>query len=48
MQLLIYTVFFAVLTWLVVTVQNRRRVVAVALAGVMAVTLVGAPQPAQA
>src|SRR3974390_1508949 len=48
MQLLIYTVFFAVLTWLVVTVQNRRRVVAVALAGVMVVTLVGLPQPAQA
>src|SRR6516225_1773086 len=48
MRLLIYTVFFAVLTWLVVTVQNRRRLVAVTLAGVMAVTLVGAPQPAQA
>jgi hypothetical protein len=40
--------FFAALTWLVVTVQNRRRLVAVTLAGVMLVTLVGAPQPAQA
>ena len=48
MQLLMYTLFFAVLTWLVVTVQNRRRVVAVTLAGVMVVTLVGAPQSAQA
>ena len=48
MQLVMYTVFFAALTWLVVTVQNRRRLVAVTLAGVMVVTLVGAPQPAQA
>ena len=48
MQVLVYTIFFAALTWLVMTVQNRRRLVAVTLAGVMAVTLVGAPQPAQA
>src|SRR6516162_10724794 len=48
MQLLMYTVFFAALTWLLVTVQNRRRLVAVTLAGVMVVTLVGAPQPAKA
>jgi len=32
----------------VVTVQNRRRLLAVTLAGVMVVTLVGVPQPAQA
>ena len=31
-----------------VTVQNHRRLMAVTLAGVMVVTLVGAPQPAQA
>jgi len=36
------------LTWLVMTVENRRRLVAVTLAGVMVVTLVGAPQRAQA
>ena len=48
MQVLVYTMFFAALTWLVLTVQNRRRLVAVTLAGVMVVTLVGAPQPAQA
>ena len=48
MQILVYTMFFAALTWLVLTVQNRRRLVAVTLAGVMVVTLVGAPQPAQA
>ena len=48
MQLVLYTMFFAALTWLVVTVQNRRRLVAVTLAGVLLVTLVGAPQPAQA
>ena len=48
MQVGLYTMFFAALTWLVVTVQNRRRLVAVALVGVMLVTLVGALQPAQA
>src|SRR5215471_21425611 len=48
MQFVLYTMFFAALTWLVVTVQNRRRLVAVTLAGVMLVTWVGAPQPAQA
>ncbi|HEX8797490.1 MAG TPA: hypothetical protein VF772_02710 [Terriglobales bacterium] len=48
MQVLVYTMFFAALTWLVLTVQNRRRLVAVTLAGVMVVTLVGTPQPAQA
>src|ERR1035441_9455607 len=48
MQVLLYMTFFAAFTWFVVTVQNRRRLVAVVLAGVMIVTLVGAPQPAQA
>ena len=48
MQVLVYTIFFAALTWLVTTVENRRRLVAVTLTGVMVVTLVGAPQPAQA
>jgi hypothetical protein len=48
MQVLWYAVFFGAFTWFVVTVQNRRRLLAVTLAGVMVVTLVGAPQPAQA
>ena len=48
MQVLLYMTFFAAFTWFVVTVQNHRRLMAVTLAGVMVVTLVGAPQPAQA
>src|ERR1035441_1050143 len=48
MQVLLYVTFFAALTWFVVTVQNHRRLMAVTLAGVMVVMLVGAPQPAQA
>jgi len=48
MQLLVYTTFFAVLSWLVLTIQSRRRLLAVTLVGVMMVTLVGVPQPAQA
>lgn len=48
MQVLGYAVSFGALTWFVVTVQNRRRLLSVTLAGVMVVTLVGAPQPAQA
>src|SRR5664280_2450125 len=48
MQVLLYVTFFATFAWFVVTVQNHRRLMAVALAGVMVVTLVGAPQPAQA
>ena len=48
MQALLYVTFFAALTWFVVTVQNHRRLMAVTLAGVMVVMLVGAPQPAQA
>jgi hypothetical protein len=48
MQVLWYAVFFVTLAWLVLTVQSRKRLVAVTLAGVMVVTLVGAPQPAEA
>jgi len=48
MQVLGYAAFFGAFTWFVVTVQNRRRLLAVTLAGVMVATLVGAPQPAQA
>jgi hypothetical protein len=48
MQVLWYAVFFAALAWLVLTVQSRKRLVAVTLAGVMVVTLLGAPQPAEA
>ena len=48
MQVLGYSVFFGAFAWFVVTVQNRRRLVAVTLAGIMLVTIVGAPQPAQA
>lgn len=48
MQLLVYTTFFAGLGWLVLTIRARRRLMAVTLVGVMVVTLVGVPQPAQA
>src|SRR5208337_1640422 len=48
MQGFLYVTFFAALTWFVVTVENQRRLLALTLAGVMVVTLVGAPQPAQA
>ena len=48
MQLLVYTTFFAVLSWLVLTIQSRRRLLALTLVGAMMVTLVGVPQPAQA
>src|ERR1035438_3238049 len=48
MQVLLYMTFVAAFTWFVVTVQNHRRLMAVTLAGVMVVMLVGAPQPAQA
>jgi len=48
MQVLWYAVFFSALAWLVLTVEDRKRLVAVTLAGVMVVTLVGAPQPAEA
>ena len=40
MQVLGYATFFFAFTWFVVVVQNRRRLLAVTLAGVMVVTLV--------
>jgi hypothetical protein len=48
MQVFIYMLFFTALSWLLVRAQNRRRLVAVTLAGLMVLTLVGAPQPAHA
>src|SRR5271157_5971736 len=48
MQLLFYMACFGAFTWFVVTVQGHRRLLALTLAGVMVVTLVGAPQPVQA
>jgi hypothetical protein len=48
MQVFAYMLLFTTLGWLVVTAENRQRLVAATLAGVMVVTLVGAPQPAQA
>jgi hypothetical protein len=48
MQVISYTVFFAAFVWLVVTVKSRRRFIAVALSGVMVMTLVGVPQSAHA
>ena len=42
-----YAIFFSMFSWLVVTTQSRRRLVAVALAAVLAITLVS-PPPAQA
>jgi hypothetical protein len=48
MQIFWYMVLFAAFSWLVVTVEPRRKFIAVLLACVMVMTLVGAPQPAQA
>jgi hypothetical protein len=48
MHYLLYTVFFSVFAWLMLTVQGRRRVLAVTLAGVIVVTLVVTPPQAQA
>ncbi len=48
MQLIAYVVFFAAFVCLAVTVKSRRKFVAVTLTGVMVMTLVGVPQPAQA
>ena len=48
MQVISYAVFFAAFVWLVVTVKSRRKVIAVTLTGIMVMTLVGVPQPAQA
>ena len=48
MQVVSYLVFFAAFVWLVVAVKSRKKFVAVTLTGVMVMTLVGVPQPAQA
>ena len=43
MHYFLYTVFFSVFAWLMLTVHGRRRVLAVTLAGVIVVTLVVTP-----
>ena len=48
MQVILYAVFFAAFACLIVMVKSRRKLVAVTLTAVMVMTLVGAPQPAQA
>ena len=48
MHYFLYTVFFSVFAWLILTVHGRRWVLAVTLAGVIVVTLVVTPpQPAR-
>jgi len=48
MRIIVYAVFFTAWVWPFVTVKSRRKLIAVTLAGVMAMTLAGAPQPAHA
>jgi hypothetical protein len=48
MQVIVYGVFFAAFSCLMVMVKSRRKLVAAILASVMVMTLVGAPQPAHA
>jgi hypothetical protein len=48
MQVIWFVASFTTFTWLVVTVQHRRKLFALTLVGVMAMTLVGVPQPAYA
>jgi hypothetical protein len=48
MHYFLYTVFFSVFAWLMLTVHGRRWVLAVTLAGVIFVTLVVTPPQAQA
>ena len=48
MHYLLYAVFFSAFAWMVLTVNGRRRVLAVTLAGVIVVTLVVTPPQAQA
>jgi hypothetical protein len=48
MQVIWFVASFAAFTWLVVAVQDRRKLFALALVGVMVMTLVGVPQPAHA
>jgi hypothetical protein len=47
MQLIGYSVCFAVVAWLIMRAASRRKLVAVALSGAMVLMLVGAPRPAQ-
>jgi hypothetical protein len=47
MQVIAYVVFFAAFVWLAVTDRSRRKFIAVALTGVVLMTLVGMPQPAE-
>jgi hypothetical protein len=48
MHIIWYAVFFTAFAWLVVTVKNSRKLIAVTLSGVLVVTLVGMPPPAHA
>lgn len=48
MQMIAYALFFIALVWLVVTVKSPRKLLAATLAGVMVMTVAGAPQPAHA
>jgi hypothetical protein len=48
MQVIWFAASFAAFTWLVVAVQDRRRLFILTLIGVMVTTLVGVPQPANA
>jgi len=48
MHYFLYTVFFSVFAWLMLTVHGRRWVLAVTLAGVIVITLVVTPPQAQA
>lgn len=48
MQVVLYAVLFSVFAWLVVTIKSSRKLIAVALSGVLVMTLVGVPQPAHA
>jgi hypothetical protein len=48
MHYFLYTIFFSVFAWLMLTVHGRRWVLAVTLAGVIVVTLVVTPPQAQA
>lgn len=48
MQIIAYIAFFAAFVWLVVTINTRKRFIAVILTGAMVMTLVGVPQPVHA
>jgi hypothetical protein len=48
MQMIWYAVFFTSFAWLVVTVKNSRKLIAVTLSGVLVMSLVGMPQPVHA